>query len=124
MTGRGRAQPRGATALARPMSVLAGVKLARRDNGLAEWRQAWPPARDSERMRIENNSGQEITSVDAWGVLGKPASDVHWREYRSAYELAHAWIEGDAHGRLRSLLATRLPGVEFQRGVAERKTYF
>jgi hypothetical protein len=55
-----------------------------------------------------------------------PASAHHWREYRSAYELAHAWIEGDAAEQLRSLLALAAPlaDVSLQRAIAERKTAF
>jgi hypothetical protein len=52
-------------------------------------------------------------------VLAPPASPGHWCEYRSAYELAHAWIEGDARERLSALLDASL-----HRAVAERKTYF
>src|SRR4051794_34661925 len=65
-----------------------------------------------------------IESVDDWGTLAAPASKHHWRPYRSAYELAHAWTEGDARERVRALLAPALPGLTLERGIAERKTQF
>ena len=75
-------------------------------------------------MQIENNDGAPITSVAEWRRLAPPASSHHWREYRSACELAYAWIEGDADERLRDLLALALTDVAIERGIAERKTFF
>ncbi len=77
-------------------------------------------------MRIVNRDGLEITSLQAWGELGGPAAEHHWKENRSAYELARAWIEGDAVERVTDLLGLRpeLSGLRLEEGVAEKKTNF
>jgi hypothetical protein len=77
-------------------------------------------------VRIVNRDGLEIASLQAWGELGGPAAEHHWKENRSAYELARAWIEGDAVEGVTKLLALRpeLSGLQLQEGVAEKKTRF
>jgi hypothetical protein len=78
------------------------------------------------RPPIESDDGRPIATLAAWHELAPPAAPNHWREHRSAYELARAWTEGDGAERLRALLATRdeFADVELQRVVAERKTWF
>ena len=77
-------------------------------------------------MRIINREGLAITSVAEWEKLGKPASETHWKEGRSAFELARAWSEGDAAQRVAELLSLRpeLAGLQLLDAVAEKKTQF
>jgi hypothetical protein len=70
-------------------------------------------------VQIENNRGERIITVQDWADKAPPASKHHWSEYRSAYELAHAWVEGDARERLSALL-----DAPVDRAIAERKTSF
>jgi hypothetical protein len=58
-------------------------------------------------VQLENNRGQRILALADWQRLAPPASRRHWRQYRSAYELAHAWTESDGAHRLHELRATR-----------------
>jgi hypothetical protein len=39
-----------------------------------------------------NKSGQLITSVDEWWRLAPPKSQIHWKDNRSAKELAKSWF--------------------------------
>ncbi len=75
---------------------------------------------------IENHRGQRIETLADWQTLAPPTSPVHWREYRSAYELAHAWTRGDGRQRLLDLLATRagFGGPRVERAIGERKSWF
>jgi hypothetical protein len=77
-------------------------------------------------MRFVDRNGREITTIDDWGLLGRPAAEHHWRPKRSAYELARAWIDGDAETRATELLRRRpeLAGAELHLGIAEKKTFF
>ncbi len=77
-------------------------------------------------VAIENHFGQPILSLADWKRLAPPASPMHWREYRSAFELAHAWTEGDAAHRLDESLASReeLANAHVNRAIAERKAAF
>lgn len=79
-----------------------------------------------EPVRFYNRDGEEITSLDEWGRLGKPAADSHWKPGSSAYELAAQWIERDAEQRVTELLSLRreLAGVELLEGIAEKQTRF
>ena len=48
-------------------------------------------------LRIRAGSGAPIASVDDWRHLAAPAGgDKGWKVGRSAYELANAWVGGDA----------------------------
>jgi hypothetical protein len=76
-------------------------------------------------MRFLSRDDTEITSLEEWGQLGKPASDHHWKPGRSAYELAADWIERGADARMRALLeAGGLAPVELIEGTAEKRTHF
>ncbi len=77
-------------------------------------------------MLITDRHGEAIDSLEAWKIKGKPASESHWVVGRSAYELASAWIEGDAQEVATQLLEIRpeLAGLRLDAGVAEKKTYF
>ena len=79
-----------------------------------------------DRIPIENHRGEPIVTLADWRRLAPPTSPRHWREYRSAYELAHAWTEGDGAERLSAVLQLRedLAGVRLDRGIAERKSWF
>jgi hypothetical protein len=58
-------------------------------------------------MGFHNRDGEDIASLNAWHRLAKPAAEHHWKEGRSAYELAKDWIEGDAIDRVTRLLRSR-----------------
>jgi hypothetical protein len=75
---------------------------------------------------IENNRGQRIVTLADWRRLAPPASPRHWREYRSAFELAHAWTEGDGAHQLQALLAARqeFAALCLERAIAKRKSWF
>src|SRR4051794_41643428 len=78
------------------------------------------------RTPIETHRGEPIVTLADWHRLAPPTSPHHWREYRSAFELAHAWTEGDGAERLSAVLKVReeLAGVRLERGIAERKSWF
>lgn len=42
-------------------------------------------------MRIEKND-QTISSIEDWRTLAGPKAAYQWKEGRSAFELARAWI--------------------------------
>src|SRR3954449_2208887 len=75
---------------------------------------------------IASNAGDPIRSVRDWGRLAPPASAHHWREHRSAFELARAWVEGPASQQLHALLTSRreFTDVRLQRAIAERRSWF
>jgi hypothetical protein len=77
-------------------------------------------------VRIESPDGRPIAKLDGWHELAPPAAANHWREHRSAYELARAWTEGDGAERLMVLLGPHdaFAGVELEQAIAERKTWF
>jgi hypothetical protein len=77
-------------------------------------------------VELTNRDGAEISSLDDWATLGKPASSDHWKPGRSAYELARDWTEGNAASAVVSLLSARseLAGIELLTGVAEKRTQF
>jgi hypothetical protein len=77
-------------------------------------------------MIIANRKGLTIDSLDGWASLGTPASVEHWKQGRSAYELARDWIDGDAATAVVSLLSTQseFTGLELIDGVAEKRTQF
>jgi len=82
--------------------------------------------RTPDRIPVENHRGEPIVTLADWHRLAPPTSPHHWREYRSAYELAHAWTEGDGAKRLPAILQVReeLAGLRLERGIAERKSWF
>lgn len=75
---------------------------------------------------ITNRGGLAITSHATWGTLAKPASETHWKEGRSAWELARAWMEGTAADDLTALLAadSALVGFVVENAIAEAQTRF
>ena len=76
-------------------------------------------------MRFVDRHGTQIASLEDWKHLGKPAAESHWKPGRSAYELASAWIDGDAATHTLELLrAGRLGDVQLVEGIAEKKTQF
>jgi hypothetical protein len=77
-------------------------------------------------VNLTNRKGRPITSLDDWASLGKPASAVHWKPGRSAYELARDWTERDAEQAVVALLSSRpeFVGIQLLDGVAEKQTRF
>jgi hypothetical protein len=82
--------------------------------------------RGSEHHRGHDPQADDVAAGPAGQRLAPPASPRHWREYRGAFELAHAWTAGDGAERLGELLgaAPALAGVRLERAIAERKTLF
>lgn len=77
-------------------------------------------------MDFFNDTGQPIGNLSEWARLAPPAAPHHWVEGRSAYEVARAWIDGNASERVITLLALRpeLSGVELSRATVEKCTRF
>lgn len=77
-------------------------------------------------MRFEDRAGTPIRSHDEWRTYGGPAAAHHWKEGRSAFELARDWVVGDAAQRAQALLGVRpeFAGLVLERGIAEKKTRF
>jgi hypothetical protein len=75
---------------------------------------------------VENRKGQRIESVEDWEVLGAPASERHWKDGRSAKELAKAWTSGSGVADLTRLLDTRseTSGLAISSAVAEAQVGF
>ena len=70
--------------------------------------QRWPRFGEDGAMTavISNRDGVPIRSVKEWGRLAKPAATNHWKDGRSAKELAKSWIAGDGQAALIRLLDT------------------
>ena len=75
---------------------------------------------------LENRDGKRIGDLKAWGELAKPASTTHWKEGRSAMELARAWTTGSGAIDLSALLerARATSGFLPERAIAEAQTAF
>jgi hypothetical protein len=77
-------------------------------------------------VRAKQISGPAITSVDSWGKLTGAVGRGHWKEYRSAMELARAWFrteEATMPEELVALLETsrQTRNVIVHRAVAEMR---
>ncbi|MCA1699040.1 MAG: hypothetical protein LC790_09130 [Actinobacteria bacterium] len=79
-----------------------------------------------EHPRIVNRRQRPIQSVDEWGEHAGPASREHWKDGRSAKELANAWIGGDGPDALIALLNTRpeTANLRIEEAVAEAQVGF
>jgi hypothetical protein len=77
-------------------------------------------------LATESRSGARIDGLEAWSVLAPPASAEHWREGRSAMELARAWTTGSGAADLAALLDRHpaISGFVPTRAVAEAQTAF
>jgi hypothetical protein len=75
---------------------------------------------------VANRSGVPIHSVPEWEKLAGPASKTHWRDGRSAKELAKSWISGEGPSSLQRLTDTReeTAGLEIETVVAEAQVAF
>jgi hypothetical protein len=75
---------------------------------------------------IVSRKGQPIHSVDDWGLHAGPAKKEHWKEGRSAMELARAWLDGAGRADLIALLDLdpATAGLRIERAVAEAQTAF
>ncbi len=75
---------------------------------------------------VTNRHGRRIESVEEWRVYGAPASETHWKDGRSAKELAKAWIEGSGPTDLARLLAAQaeLAGLTITSATAEAQIAF
>src|SRR4051794_18880309 len=77
-------------------------------------------------MEFFNTRGRRLRTVLDWQSLAPPAAKHHWAVGRSALELAHDWLEGDAAVRATALLASRpeLASLTLLDGIAEKLTRF
>ena len=77
-------------------------------------------------MRFQGPSGEPITSIEEWAVIGAPVSPDQWAPGRSACELATTWIDGQAAERVAEVLSARpeFADLELLKGVAEKETQF
>jgi hypothetical protein len=77
-------------------------------------------------MQFFNATGQEIHDRDEWMRLAPPTASYHVAEGRSAVEMCHAWIEGDAVDRVTNLLDrhARYDGITLERAIVEKLTQF
>jgi hypothetical protein len=75
---------------------------------------------------IRSRAGDEIRTVDDWGRLAKPAHESHWKDGRSAKELAKAWVAGEGQKALVRLFDshTDLQGLAIESAVAEEQVAF
>ena len=77
-------------------------------------------------INLTNRHGRAIRSVTEWGEHASPASAHHWRDGRSAKELAKAWIDGAGQAALIELLDS-CPGTRHlvvESAVAEAQVAF
>lgn len=58
----------------------------------------------SSRFLVHNRHNVPIESREDWRQLASPASPIHWKDGRSAMELAKAWIGGAGQAALARLL--------------------
>lgn len=79
-----------------------------------------------EHPRIVNRRQRPIESVNEWGEHAGPASRAHWKDGRSAKELAKSWIGGDGPDALIALLNTRpeTANLRIDEAVAEAQVGF
>jgi hypothetical protein len=78
-------------------------------------------------IRSKNDDAPVLTSTDLWGKYAKPASPTHWKEGRSALELARAWTStpGQMPHEVTSALADGpFADLQLAHGRAELKTPF
>lgn len=73
---------------------------------------------------VTSRRGDAITSIEDWGRLAGPASATHWKEGRSAYELARWWIEGDGEEAVLALLREHFDSPHIHTAVPEAQTAF
>jgi hypothetical protein len=75
---------------------------------------------------VRSRDGVEIRTVDEWGRLAKPAHESHWKDGRSAKELARAWVSGAGETALARLLDTHAEtrGLLIDTAVAEEQVAF
>ena len=76
--------------------------------------------------RIVNRRQRPIQSVEEWGEHAGPASHEHWKDGRSAKELAKAWIGGAGPDALIALLNTcpETANLRIEEAVAEAQVGF
>ena len=86
----------------------------------------WQHWRVSTEVGVLNRHGRSIHSVDEWRDHAGPASAEHWKDGRSAKELAKAWIKGDGSAALVRLLDTQsqTAGLVIEQAVAEAQVAF
>ena len=77
-------------------------------------------------ISVTNRHGEAIASVNEWRARAAPASEKHWKDGRSAQELAKAWVDGSGPVDLARLL-DRQPataGLEITSAIAEAQVGF
>lgn len=77
-------------------------------------------------MRIEDNQGRTITSLEDWAKLyDTPRESKHWKEHRSAYSIADFILNHDGAETIRSRISATLGHeIRFDRVVPEYEVRF
>jgi hypothetical protein len=75
---------------------------------------------------LSSRHGRAIETLEDWRIHASPASEKHWKDGRSAKELAKAWIRGTGPTDLARLLdlQPQTSSVMFQSAVAEEQIAF
>jgi hypothetical protein len=80
----------------------------------------------STEVRVLNRRRRPIHSLDEWRDQAGPAAAEHWKDGRSAKELAKAWINGDGVTALIRLLDMQphTAGLVIEQAIAEAQVPF
>jgi len=75
---------------------------------------------------LRSKRGVAITSLATWRAEAPPMGRTHWKEGRSAFESARAWLHGTAQADVESLLsvAPEMQGLRIVEAHPEHKTAF
>jgi hypothetical protein len=75
---------------------------------------------------VRNRHGAKIGTVEEWGQLAAPAAKEHWKDGRSAKELAKSWISGVGSQSLGELFDSleRTRDLQIANGIAEAQISF
>ena len=75
---------------------------------------------------LTNRQGRAIQTLEDWRIQASPASEAHWKDGRSAKELAKAWTDGSGPEDLTHLLGLRAETSDFKiaSAIAEAQVAF
>lgn len=77
-------------------------------------------------MRIENSSGNEITSLEEWAAIyANPQQSHQWKEHRSAYSVAEFMLNHNGGDAIQSRVSEALGySVQLDRAIPEYEVRF
>jgi hypothetical protein len=75
---------------------------------------------------LTSRHGRAIRTLEDWRIQASPASETHWKDGRSAKELARVWTEGSGPEDLTQLLALQPATSDFKivSAIAEEQVAF